>query len=362
MTDLPILTDNIRILENAIVCPPQKRGGPAGVLTCDGAFVEESREYISYFEPVPSPSFKDIPPDIPFVKGTYLYGGWIQPHFGHTIVETVARLWPLPDLQSQIDGIVIIQRGPNSIWRSRRANARLLSHFYLGQSDLPTRSVTKFERLIVPDAGTGLGARMNSSAGFRQYVRQLTIPEVDIDLPESIYISRRKLPGNKGRMLGETRLWELLQANGYWEMHPQELNPDQQIAMIANAKRIVSPDGTPMHVVSYFANPTAKVAMIIRRNRTVPIDMESQFRTIQRRDLVVIDRCLRIWKNLNTKRAATEVLSEVDLVGVADDLTRLGFITNGNKIANLNIDEVKSEFAVHRRLGMELSPLDYYSV
>ena len=33
--------------------------------------------------------------DAIFLKGTYFYLGWITPHHGHFILESLSRIWPL---------------------------------------------------------------------------------------------------------------------------------------------------------------------------------------------------------------------------------------------------------------------------
>ncbi|SFR96569.1 glycosyltransferase family 61 protein [Yoonia litorea] len=354
MSQFPILTDNVRVVENALVVPPVVYRGPCGVFEADGRFVEESREYTSPFEPVPAPPVPDHNDEVPFQTGTYLYGGWMQGHFGHVLVETVARSWAIDSRRSELDGFVLISRGPRTLWNSRRKHRPILDFFYQGLQDLPLSQPRRFERLIVPDAGCGVGLRMKGSAAFRKYVQSLSIPADQSSLPDKIYISRRKLRASRGRFTGEGRLVQALKSAGYVEVHPQKMTFEKQVQIISNARFIISPDGSPLHLASYFARPDAKVAMIVRRLPETPTLIAAQFEHLQGRSMISVNEVKRIWKDAVSDRIETEVLSEIDLERAIKVLAAGQMISAIPEIANLSGEEVAAEISSYTRGDLEV--------
>src|SRR3712207_1140555 len=75
-----------------------------GVYDADRALVPLAIHYAEGSRNVPDPK----PPIATGMRmaGTFLFGGWLRRPFGHFLLESTARLWPLPCVADSIAGIV----------------------------------------------------------------------------------------------------------------------------------------------------------------------------------------------------------------------------------------------------------------
>ena len=318
--------NRIFIVENAIVVPADRKGGAFGVLAADGTFIDASTEYVRNFGAVRRPDLADIPGPIPTVSGTYLYAGWMKRHFGHFMIESISRFWAISASGLDVDGVAFAAFAPRTIWQSRRTFRKPLDFFLNGLTDLPVTQPTRFERLIVADPAIGLNDRLVGSPMMREFLASLPLPAPSPDLPGKIYLTRSQLGPNKGTILGESHLEDLLVRQGYvpvaLEQHPFE----EQIRFIRSADAIISQDGTPMHMAAYFANGTARCAMIARRPGIEFERIAAQFEMLQGRPLEAIDLVEEIWVDVSKRRNVDSGMSLVGFAKLGKRLKECGFI------------------------------------
>lgn len=213
----------------------------------------------------------NVPPSIIDVKqfkktdvvDKALFGGiMLGKHYGHFLIETLSRLWPLaiPDMandlldyeilywsQEKITAPVekaVIQPAQMILESLRiKSNIRILSQpVYIGE-------------LIIPDQATILGNEFHSI--FRNLLRLAGIRIVSkhkqyingSEYPEKVYLSRTKLSYYKRNNGNEKFLEGILKRRGFEIIHPQELSLPDQICIFSKAKVIVGSFGSAFHTM-----------------------------------------------------------------------------------------------------------------
>ncbi len=193
--------------------------------------------------------------------GTSLFGGMIGNHFGHTLTQSLGRLWagqiapdaPIlflpetPDVTS-IPGYFI------DVVRSLGVQNPLLL----------VACVTECERLLLAQDICNLKHRPSALPFFAQWLTRNRPFPAQGGSP-LVYISRSGLDLSKGQFLQERPLEQALAANGYAIFHPEAHPISHQIEVYAAAKRLIFADGSAMHLWSLVAQPDQKVAVILRR-------------------------------------------------------------------------------------------------
>ncbi len=195
------------------------------------------------------------------LAGRWLYGGISYEHFGHTLTESLSRLWAL-DFVGPVDGILffpLLPDDPGNVLKDALAllNIRLLCQYVTGDVTV--------DELLLPPQGMGTGDLMGGSPEFRAFVKHGMRSKPKPGLPERLYISRSCTRAERGSFLGERRLERLLEKEGYAVFHPQHHSLADQFDHYATARYIVGPDGSPFHLVAFAGNERQRAAILKRR-------------------------------------------------------------------------------------------------
>lgn len=257
---------------NALLRPRGLRDGagrrlPTGLFRSDGSTIDPA---------LPPPGLAAVPGAPPppadrFRRGTWVYGGIVLNHFGHVMIETGARLWAVPELLARgvpLDGI-LFQRKKAAETRGDGqlpfTSAAFLSVF---SPDIPVAvvdSAETVETLYIPEIGISVtperfvGTREHWTF-FRDRAGRVK-PHPD---PADIYISRTR-DGARGGFLFEADIEAVMAAAGYRIFHPQQHSISDQIAIYRSARRLVSIDGSALHLAATALAPEARVAILARR-------------------------------------------------------------------------------------------------
>ena len=338
-----ILMDRSEIIRNAKVFPPDLRTSSCGVTDEIGRFCELSAEYRQIKKCLPAPEFTRHDAAFQKLGGTYLYGGWMHPHFGHFLVESTSRLWGLDYYGKEIDGIIFVPYGPKSIWRTRKAYGPI---FKVLAGDVPIIAQATpaiVERLIVCEPGFGHQARMRGSESYVKFVRERIAKMVAPEGPDRIYISRSQLSHKRGGIFGEDRLEEHLASEGYEIFHPQKHSAETQLARYRAASHIVSLDGSSLHFAAFAVRSDAKVAIIKRRASDIQENMARHIERFSGAEAVVIDAIKEMWVNEDRNRIDYASYGRLDLTKVTQVLFRNGFSRKSDALKSLSLDEIKLE-------------------
>ncbi|MFK7940232.1 MAG: DUF563 domain-containing protein [Roseovarius sp.] len=258
----------IEPVETALIAPvAQDDGLGCGVFRPDGSFCELSRTRISGNRFTAQPDRPD-PATAKRLEGVYLFGGLGRHHFGHFLMESIARIWAMDGRHDRFDGLIMLPFMGTDFGSVLRR--RLLAFFELMGMDMPLHLIKTpviTDRLMIPAQGFGHLQWATGTQEFRQYVRAHLAVNCPAQGPDKIYIARSRLKHTHQQLDQEDRVETLMQAAGYTIFHPQRHSIMAQARVYRAAKVIVGGDGSAFHLVPFAVEPETRIALIQRRNR-----------------------------------------------------------------------------------------------
>lgn len=347
------LSDQYVILKNAIICPPDPESGACGVLDSEGRFVEFSREFPRPRKPAPPPDPAILNGPLEHMPGCHLYAGWLRPHFGHMLVEATARLWAMDEMAADVQSVLFIPSGPNTIWRARRQYRDLLELFTMGREPMPITVPMRIERLIVPDAGFGHEARMTGSPRYRAYMRGRVMADIKPKGGKKLYISRTQIRETKGRVFAESRIEAMLAAEGYEIYHPQLHSQLDQLARYRAARHVVGLDGSAFHLAAFALAPETKIGLIARRTTALQDYLTDHLQQFTGAEIHSINVLRDVWVNKGQTRVDYSAIGELDFPALAAALRKSGFLKKLPKVENLSAGDLALAISQSGRGDME---------
>jgi len=191
------------------------------------------------------------------------FGGiMLGKHYGHFLIESLSRLWPLaiPDMANDFMNCKILywHRGKTTVSVEKaviqpaqmileslriKSNINILGQpVYVSELLIPSQaSIINNEfysvfRDLLRLAGTGVILKNRQPQNDRKY-------------PEKIYLSRTKLPYIRRNNGNEKQLENKLKKCGFEIIHPQELSLLDQICIFNKAKVIAGSFGSAFHTM-----------------------------------------------------------------------------------------------------------------
>jgi hypothetical protein len=255
--------------------PPGLRGPagerlPSGVFRADGSIVDLNAPPPATM-PAPNPTTAGFVPERQR-PGAWVFGGILLNQFGHVMVETAARLWAVRQLLEQgvaLQGVLFFQKKSNGNPEGQRlpaTSAAFLAAFSPCVPIVCTSLPEMVDELYVPELG--LSHTADKFVGLpeqRQFFRDCAARiEPETSGPQNIYVSRTG-KGARGGHLFEADIEAAMSAAGYTIYHPQFHSIEDQIATYRGARKLVSIDGSALHLAATALPPAATVCVIARR-------------------------------------------------------------------------------------------------
>jgi capsular polysaccharide biosynthesis protein len=299
-------------LRGATVHPPTsaRYHQQAGVLAFDGTYVEMAAHWRFQRPMTVAPRQTQRP--APKLHGRWLWGGLLFSHFGHFLAESLCRLWAVDQVRRSFDGIIFIGK-------SKQPNNGLLPFqqkiLDLLQIDLPIRLVTeptRVDRLVVPGQGLGIGEIAQGTPETRAMIARRFARDIPAEGSKRIFIARTGLGERGSMLLGETMLEAGLIEAGYDVLHPQDHSLEHQIARMKAADDIIITDGSAAHLLALVANPSQRIAYVLRRRHWTEAPI-AQITRFSGRAPVTVDALSRSWLPREPRRHRHLVFGELDL-------------------------------------------------
>jgi len=194
---------------------------------------------------------EDAVPSARAVDEDVVYLGWLYNHYGHCLMQSLARTWFLAEAHPSVK--VVFHHPGRSGWQPAGWVPRLLEAFGISRDRvLMLHEPTRLRRLFVPEPLF----EPRSTAADRTTVRvheamaepyQAVARRIVGDLTPSgqpLYLSRRLLPIGQRQMIGEDELEAVLRQNGFRIAHPETMSLPEQIRLINSHRDIVSNAGS----------------------------------------------------------------------------------------------------------------------
>lgn len=254
--------DDLRyeIYENAVVVPSASRTVyrdiDGGAFDADLRPIEASLLTRTWNPPQISfaPDVGGLDPTrIETVEAPHIYGGYFFDHFGHFLLESLARAWVVEEVGAL--PFVWASGGPANVWQNE-----VLSLLGLGQPMLFPKRPIRFRQLIVPEPGFRIqGIFHPRHAGFLGRV------PTDRTAGEhaKVWLSRTGL-GSNSRCPGERRLQQRLAAAGWQIVHPERLGVAEQLRVLGGSRIVAGLEGSAFHGAILLQEPQAPFVVLRR--------------------------------------------------------------------------------------------------
>ncbi|MDE9451613.1 FkbM family methyltransferase [Aliiroseovarius sp. Z3] len=278
------------------------------------------------------------------LSGTWLFGGRYHPHFGHFLMETLARLWALDYIDEPIEGMLFFPA-----YNGLEASAAKIFAQLSEVLDIPVNyklcdAFYRVDRLIVPPQGSGIGRLTASSPEMRAFIAKHLKRDLDPLPAHKLYISRSEGFGKVGRgVLGERRLEALLQDEGYTIFHPQKHSWRDQMRHYLSASHILGTDGSAFHLVNFTGRKDVNVGVIQRRPGHDAKQMAHQAQLYGVENATDLSHLGRFWACAGGRRAGLTLTSELRLAPLCDELKARGFVRSSTKWDNMTDAELEQE-------------------
>lgn len=251
-----------RLVEDAVFVPASARdeGGYEGaLLTHDGQAIASAQERRG------AGAFGDriigrlrqpvtIAPE-QVVDEEVVYLGWCYKHFGHLLLNSLARIWVLEQLDPSIKVVFHIEKRSNLTGMT----VQMLEAFGVPIDRillLDADTQTLLRRVIVPEPLYEVSSAAHERMGvpFRQVAAPLVHDAGVSDQP--VYLSRRLLPSTNRPIAGEFDLEEVLRENGFLVVHPETMTLVEQIRLVNRHRDIFTSAGSAAYLSLFAVQPS----------------------------------------------------------------------------------------------------------
>jgi hypothetical protein len=258
----------VAVVENALFIPGAKvpTADPdagryvheGGILTQDGELVELAQTHRSgtrwgtrvlggVVEPAETAPERVIDEEV-------VYLGWCFQHFGHFLMETLARTWILDEIDPSVKVIfhTKLPRIASGQKPLSAATQQILELFGIPLDRIIfPQEATRLRRVIVPESLHELS--YGSHERFPRRYRHVASSIVGDTTPSAqpVYLSRRLLPGHLRQIVGEFELEEVLRENGFLIAYPETMAFEDQIRLINRHTDIFTTVGSAAYNVLF---------------------------------------------------------------------------------------------------------------
>jgi hypothetical protein len=242
------------VVEGAVFVPEEgRRSAPGqpkfagGVVDAEGRPVEAAllrrkggRRVGGLAAPVTATPARELDEEV-------VYLGWIFNHYGRVLLETLARVWYLTEVDPSVRVVVSAANAGQGGWLPG-----VLATFGIPpERQLVLDQRTRFRRAIVPEPlfEEGHAAHATMVRPFRAVARKIA-GEVTPSAPP-VYLSRRLLSSRSRPIVGEEELEDVLRENGFLIAHPETMTFDEQVRLFNAHADIFSSVGSAAHTILF---------------------------------------------------------------------------------------------------------------
>ncbi|MDF2758428.1 MAG: glycosyltransferase family 61 protein [Thermomicrobiales bacterium] len=186
-----------------------------------------------------------------------VYLGWWFDHFGHFLMQSLARTWFLTEVSPSVR---VLFDPPHRAWRQPTGWVhRMLEAFGVPpERILILNAPTRLRRLIIPEPlfeprGVAQDSVVRAHAAmarpYQAVAKRLAGDTTPSEQP--LYLSRQRLPPSQRTIVGEGDLEEVLRANGFRIAHTETMTFEDQVRLVNEHADIFSNAGSAAHNVLF---------------------------------------------------------------------------------------------------------------
>lgn len=199
------------------------------------------------------------------VEKPHIFGGLLFHHFGHSIAESMHRLWPR-FAQKGLRGAKVVFSPVRTMIEPYHVEAWKL-HGIDEEKVLRLRKPMRFRRLIV-----GAQARQMGGPTFIPGYQTMLDPLLDERLPSArrdrcLYLCRLDYL-RSGSFYGEGAVARELVSQGFELIYPERHSLTDLVAMLREARTAIFAEGSAVHALELCGSHVPEVVMISRRHNS----------------------------------------------------------------------------------------------
>lgn len=248
-------------VEDALFVPPSEvgRGEYEGaLLTRDGgpiATAQAHRRYGAFGDQIIGTLRQPVPLDHHrVVDEEVVYLGWYYGHFGHFLLESLARTWILDQIDPSTKVVFHVERASDLAG----VTLRMLAAFGVPlERVLLLDRQTRLRRVVAPEPlyEISYAAHERMPLAYRRVAA--TIVGGGDPAEQPLYLSRRLLPSIQRPIVGEFELEEVLRENGFLVAHPETMSFEDQVRLVNRHRHVFSYSGSTAYLPLFSVRPAS---------------------------------------------------------------------------------------------------------
>lgn len=194
---------------------------------------------------------------IPHIEGSVLYAGYMRKSWGHFLMNSTARLWPLFQSDSpQFDKIIFFAED-NTVKEPKGNFREFLSLLgILDRCVILSEGIYHFDRLTVGDISLEMGIYYSEEflrpfELVRKSVIDIFAERDEKNLVKGIIMARSRWNNNDAMQINIKEIEQLFKANGYETVSPETLSLSELIIRMHYAREVVSFSGSTAHNILF---------------------------------------------------------------------------------------------------------------
>lgn len=228
------------------------------------------------------------------LDGRFLYGGYLRKTWGHFLMGTLARLWPLADLDFRrtFDKIIFFAENKNFC----NLSGNYLEIFrLLGIEDkilIICNQDIYVEKLLAPDPAFLFEYYHSPQFGnlFR-LIRNSALESLMPDnggWPEKVFLTRSAIKGAVKKEINILSIDRFFRDNGFEIISPEQISVSRFIAILCHAKTIASFSGSLAHNSVFLSGLKNKTFIIVEREPMINM-FQAQLEGISQLNSIYVD-------------------------------------------------------------------------
>ncbi|WP_170979300.1 DUF563 domain-containing protein [Roseomonas sp. HF4] len=189
------------------------------------------------------------------IEPTHVYGGVLSGHFGHFLVESLARAWWMR-MRPRVPVVWHATDGAVSPWQ-----AEILAMLGIGGAgSFVLEQPTLFRHLVLPDPGFMIESFLAQDQAEALAAYPFRVPLRG----KRVWLSRSGLSPNLGIVAGEAEVERELAARGWSIVAPERLTVLAQLETLADAEVVAGFEGSAFHILLLAQQPRAAIRIVAR--------------------------------------------------------------------------------------------------
>ena len=200
--------------------------------------------------------------EIEFINENVVYANFFYKHWGHFIIEIIARLWYLLDesRKKKLKVVFTTELNDNNIAIDGNYKEFLNLFGILDENILLINKPTKFKKVVVPECSIYPGKYYTKE--YKEILKKVSDNvSTANNIPPKIYLSRSNFKKARKKEIGEKEIEKFFNKNGFYSISPEKLTLTEQIQFYRDSKELACFNGTLSHNIM-FANDKKNIIII----------------------------------------------------------------------------------------------------